>query len=90
MVETGSLQRGQGDVVTFSVTDTNVTIPVRFSGILPDLFSEGAGMVGLGQMEGDTFVATEILAKHDETYMPKEVIEALKAQGVYEEPKPGS
>ena len=90
LVEAGSLQRGQGDVVTFSVTDTNVTIPVRFTGILPDLFSEGAGMIGLGQMEGDTFVATEILAKHDETYMPKEVIEALKAQGVYQEAQPGS
>ena len=90
LVEAGTLQRGQGDVVSFSVTDTNVSIPVRFSGILPDLFAEGAGMVGLGQMEGDTFVATEILAKHDESYMPKEVIEALKAQGVYEEPKPGS
>ena len=90
LVETGSLQRGQGDTVTFSVTDTNKSVPVRYAGILPDLFAEGAGMVGLGQMQGDTFVATEILAKHDETYMPKEVIEALKAQGVYQEAKPGS
>ena len=90
LVEAGSLQRGQGDVVSFSVTDTNKSVPVRFTGILPDLFAEGSGMIGLGQMQGDSFVATEILAKHDETYMPKEVIEALKAQGVYQEAEPGS
>ncbi len=90
LVEVGSLLRGQGDVVSFSVTDTNASIPVRYAGILPDLFAEGAGMVGLGKMEGDTFVASEILAKHDESYMPKEVIDALKAQGVYKEAEPGS
>jgi cytochrome c-type biogenesis protein CcmE len=54
--------------------------------VLPDLFGEGQGMVGLGQMQDGTFVATEILAKHDETYMPREVIEALKEQGLYVEP----
>lgn len=86
LVETGSLMRGQGETVTFSVTDTNQTVPVRFTGLLPDLFAEGAGMVGTGSMAGDTFVATEILAKHDETYMPKEVVDALKEQGVYVEP----
>ena len=86
LVEAGSLVRGQSEVITFAVTDTNVTVPVRFAGVLPDLFAEGAGMVGTGSMEGDTFVATEILAKHDETYMPKEVMDALKAQGVYKEP----
>ena len=86
LVETGSLVRGQGETVTFAVTDTNQTVPVRFTGVLPDLFAEGAGMVGTGSMEGDTFVATEILAKHDETYMPKEVVDALKEQGVYVEP----
>lgn len=90
LVEVGSLQRGQGGTVSFSVTDTNTSVAVRFAGILPDLFAEGSGMIGLGQMQGDTFVATEILAKHDETYMPKEVIEALKAQGVYQDAKPGS
>ncbi|WP_371068225.1 cytochrome c maturation protein CcmE, partial [Salmonella enterica] len=63
LVEKGSLVRGQGETVSFSVTDTNKTIPVRFTGVLPDLFAEGAGMVGTGSMEGDTFVATEILAK---------------------------
>jgi cytochrome c-type biogenesis protein CcmE len=87
LVEKGSLVRGQGETVSFSVTDTNKTIPVRFTGVLPDLFAEGAGMVGTGSMEGGTFVATEILAKHDENYMPKEVVDALKEQGVYVEPK---
>lgn len=90
LVEAGSLQRGQGGTVSFSVTDTNTSVAVRFAGILPDLFAEGSGMIGLGQMQGDTFVATEILAKHDESYMPKEVIEALKAQGVYQDAKPGT
>jgi cytochrome c-type biogenesis protein CcmE len=61
-------------------------VPVRYTGILPDLFEEGQGMVGAWQMEGDTFVATEVLAKHDETYMPKEVVDALKEQGVYVDP----
>ena len=84
LVEAGSLVRGQGDTVSFAVTDTNVVVPVRYTGILPDLFAEGAGMVALGQMEGDTFIASEVLAKHDETYMPKEVIDALKEQGVYQ------
>ena len=90
LVEEGSIQRGQSETVQFRVTDTNVTVPVRFTGVLPDLFGEGQGMIGTGQMEGDTFVATEILAKHDETYMPREVVDALKAQGVYKEDKPGS
>ncbi len=91
LVEAGSLVRGQGATITFSVTDTKTTVPVRYTGVLPDLFAEGQGMVALGQMEGDTFVATEVLAKHDESYMPKEVVEALKEQGVYKDPKaPGS
>ncbi len=86
LVEKGTLVRGQGETISFSVTDTKITVPVRFTGVLPDLFEEGQGMVGTGAMEGDTFVATEILAKHDESYMPKEVIDSLKAQGVYVEP----
>lgn len=91
LVEEGSLVRGQSETVEFRVTDTNVTVPVRFKGVLPDLFGEGQGMIGMGQMEGDTFVASEILAKHDETYMPKEVVDALKEQGVYQESaKPGT
>ncbi len=92
LVVEGSIRRGQGTEVSFAVTDTNATVPVRYTGILPDLFGEGQGMVALGRMEGDTFVATEVLAKHDETYMPKEVVDALKEQGVYVDPKakPGS
>ena len=86
LVEVGSLVRGQGDVITFKITDIKDTIPVAFKGVLPDLFAEGAGVIAMGQMEGDTFVASEVLAKHDETYMPKEVIDALKTQGVYVAP----
>jgi cytochrome c-type biogenesis protein CcmE len=86
LVEVGSLVRGQGDVITFRITDTKETVPVSFKGVLPDLFAEGAGVIAMGHMEGGTFVANEILAKHDETYMPKEVIDALKAQGVYVAP----
>ena len=91
LVAEGSLIRGQGATIEFKVTDTKTTVPVRYTGVLPDLFAEGQGMVALGQMEGETFVASEVLAKHDETYMPKEVVEALKEQGVYKDPKaPGS
>ncbi|MES2967546.1 MAG: cytochrome c maturation protein CcmE [Pseudomonadota bacterium] len=86
LVEEGSIVRGQGETITFRVTDTNETIPVSYTGVLPDLFSEGQGMVGTGSMQGDTFQATEILAKHDETYMPAEVVDALKEQGVYQDP----
>ncbi|MDR0809112.1 MAG: cytochrome c maturation protein CcmE [Gemmobacter sp.] len=86
LVETGTLTRGQGETVTFRVTDGAESIPVAFTGVLPDLFAEGQGMIGTGQMVDGVFQATEILAKHDETYMPKEVIDALKEQGVYVEP----
>ncbi len=68
------------------MTDGAETVPVRFTGILPDLFAENQGMIGTGQMVDGVFVATEILAKHDETYMPKEVMDALKEQGVYQQP----
>jgi len=86
LVENGTLVRGQGETVSFSVTDGGATIPVAFTGVLPDLFDEGQGMVATGRYIDGVFQATEILAKHDETYMPKEVIDALKAQGVYQEP----
>jgi cytochrome c-type biogenesis protein CcmE len=86
LVETGSVKRGQGETVTFSVTDGGATVPVSYKGILPDLFGEGQGMVATGSLVTGTFQATEILAKHDESYMPKEVIDALKEQGVYKEP----
>lgn len=90
LVEEGSIQRGQGETISFRVTDTNQSVPVTYTGILPDLFSEGTGMVGTGSLQDGTFVATEILAKHDETYMPAEVIDALKEQGVYKDEKAGS
>lgn len=86
LVEEGSLVRGQGETVRFSVTDGGATIPVVFTGVLPDLFDENQGMVGTGRYVNGVFEATEILAKHDETYMPKEVVDALKEQGVYQEP----
>jgi cytochrome c-type biogenesis protein CcmE len=86
LVEEGSVQRGQGEQVSFRVTDTNGSVPVAYTGILPDLFAEGQGMVGTGRYIDGVFQATEILAKHDETYMPKEVVDALKAQGVYQDP----
>jgi cytochrome c-type biogenesis protein CcmE len=89
LVETGSLLRGQGETVSFRVTDTNASVPVAYTGVLPDLFAEGQGMVGTGSMQGGVFVATEILARHDETYMPAEVIDALKDQGVYQDPAAG-
>ncbi|OSP55534.1 cytochrome c maturation protein CcmE [Pseudoruegeria sp. SK021] len=85
LVETGTLVRGQGKTVTFEVTDGGANIPVSYTGVLPDLFEEGQGMVGTGYYVDGVFAATEILAKHDETYMPKEVIDALKAQGTYKE-----
>lgn len=86
LVQDGSLIRGASETVSFRVTDGGTSVPVRFTGVLPDLFAEGQGMIGTGQMQGDTFVASEILAKHDENYMPREVIDSLKAQGVYEDP----
>jgi cytochrome c-type biogenesis protein CcmE len=91
LVEVGTLVRGQGEVIRFNVTDGGASIPVTYSGILPDLFGENQGMVGTGSYINGIFEATEILAKHDETYMPKEVIDALKEQGVYKEgTTPGS
>lgn len=87
LVEEGSLVRGQGAEIAFRVTDTNAAIPVKYTGVLPDLFGENEGVVATGKYVDGTFMATEILAKHDETYMPKEVIDALKDQGVYVEPE---
>lgn len=88
LVEAGTLVRGQGETITFSVTDLGQSVPVSYTGILPDLFAEGQGMVGQGRYINGTFEAIEILAKHDESYMPAEVIDALKAQGVYVPPEP--
>lgn len=86
LVEEGSLKAFGDDAITFNVTDGNAVVAVAYKGILPDLFTEGEGMVGTGKYIDGVFQATEILAKHDETYMPVEVIDALKEQGVYQEP----
>ena len=80
MVEKGSLKR-EGTKASFVVTDTARSILVRYEGILPDLFKEGKGVVAQGRLEGDVFVAREVLAKHDENYMPPEATEALKRAG---------
>jgi cytochrome c-type biogenesis protein CcmE len=86
LVEEGSIVRGEGETIRFSVTDGGASVPVTYAGVLPDLFSENEGMVGTGSYVNGVFEATEILAKHDETYMPAEVIDALKEQGVYQDP----
>ncbi len=80
LVQNGSVKR-DGVSVDFSVTDTAQTVPVRYQGILPDLFKEGKGVVAQGQLQGGVFVAREVLAKHDENYMPPEAAEALKRAG---------
>lgn len=83
LVEDGTVKRGEGSTVTFTVTDTLATVPVTYTGILPDLFREGQGVVAEGAFGLDgQFVADTVLAKHDETYMPKDVADRLKAQGV--------
>ena len=80
MVEAGSLKRqADGMTVRFSVTDTARTVPVEFTGILPDLFKEGKGVVAQGTLGSDgVFHATQVLAKHDENYMPPEAAHALE------------
>jgi cytochrome c-type biogenesis protein CcmE len=86
LVEAGSLKRGSAQRVSFAVTDTAAAVPVRYQGLLPDLFREGQGVVAEGVLEPDgTFRADTVLAKHDETYMPREVADALKAQGRWQE-----
>ncbi|MBL3704541.1 cytochrome c maturation protein CcmE [Sulfitobacter sp. BDSS02] len=89
LVEEGSIQRGQGEEIRFVVTDGGASVPVVFAGVLPDLFAENQGMVGTGRYVNGIFEASEILAKHDETYMPKEVVDALKEQGIYKAPTDG-
>jgi cytochrome c-type biogenesis protein CcmE len=84
LVEEGSVKR-DGVQVNFVITDTAKAVPVRYQGILPDLFKEGKGVVAQGQLQGGVFVAREVLAKHDENYMPPEAEEAVKkAQGGYQ------
>ena len=82
LVKTGSVERGDGLKIRFEVTDGSHAITVAYRGMLPDLFREGQGVVAEGVLDGSgVFDADTILAKHDETYMPKEVAEALKKSG---------
>ena len=81
LVEAGSVVRGEGGTVAFRVTDQVNTVPVTYVGLLPDLFREGQGVVAEGRLAGGVFEADAVLARHDETYMPKEVADALKASG---------
>jgi len=85
LVVKGSVKRGDGVKVTFDLTDGPATVGVSYEGILPDLFREGQGIIAIGQLDNNgVFVASEVLAKHDENYMPPEVGEALKKNGQIE------
>ena len=89
LVEKGSV-RSKGKTTFFNVTDMNRTISVIYTGVLPDLFREGQGVVAEGTLDPDgRFTASQILAKHDETYMPKEVADALSKKGRWREGKSG-
>ncbi|HSB59938.1 MAG TPA: cytochrome c maturation protein CcmE [Methyloceanibacter sp.] len=84
LVEDGSLKRGEGTTVSFIITDKRATLPVTYTGVLPDLFREGQGVVAEGALtSGGVFHADSVLAKHDEKYMPPEVAKKLKEQGVW-------
>lgn len=86
LVEGGSIKMKADGEISFLVTDQNKSIEVRYRGILPDLFSENQGVIGSGYFVEGIFEANEILAKHDEKYMPIEVIDTLKKQGLYKVP----
>ena len=85
LVQEGSLRRKSDGEIIFRVTDGGATTEVTFNGVLPDLFAENQGMIAMGSFIGEVFVASEILAKHDETYMPKEVMDALTEQGIFQD-----
>jgi cytochrome c-type biogenesis protein CcmE len=85
LVEDGSVKKGADGSVRFRITDTEASLPVTYTGILPDLFREGQGVVAEGHLDGSgTFVADSVLAKHDEKYMPPEAAEALKRAGKWQ------
>jgi cytochrome c-type biogenesis protein CcmE len=86
LVQKGSVAHGKGAEVRFTVTDGKDTVPVDYDGVLPDLFREGQGIVAVGKLDpAGTFEASEVLAKHDEKYMPPEVVQALKKSGRWKE-----
>ena len=89
LVGEGSIVRGEGSTVRFDVTDGEGTVKVTYTGLLPDLFREGQGVVTEGKFEAgsDVFHADSVLAKHDENYMPKEVADRLKDQGLWQQEK---
>ena len=89
LVEEGSVERPGGAQVTFRVTDLANTVPVVYVGLLPDLFRQGQGVVVEGYVENGVLLAQEVLAKHDENYMPPEVAEALKKSGQWRDPRQG-
>jgi cytochrome c-type biogenesis protein CcmE len=92
LVESGSVKReADGTTLDFRVTDGNKAVPVIYKGDVPDLFREGQGVVAEGKLDHGTFRAASVLAKHDENYMPREVVDALKRSGHWQEttaPKP--
>ncbi|TDU31990.1 cytochrome c-type biogenesis protein CcmE [Panacagrimonas perspica] len=81
LVERGSVSRGEGLLVSFTLADCAQKVGVKYEGILPDLFREGQGIVATGHVEDGKFVASEVLAKHDENYMPPELADSLKTEG---------
>tara|TARA_B100000029_G_scaffold505945_1_gene587747 strand:- start:946 stop:1386 length:441 start_codon:yes stop_codon:yes gene_type:complete len=87
LVEAGSIDGSHGKDISFVITDNVNSIEVKFSGILPDLFAEKQGIIALGFYHEGLFIAEELLAKHDESYMPKEVMDMLKAEDVYVDPE---
>jgi cytochrome c-type biogenesis protein CcmE len=85
LVDAGSISRGTDQVIEFKVGDGAASVPVRYKGLLPDLFREGQGVVTEGVLTpAGLFMADTVLARHDETYMPREVADALKAKGVWQ------
>jgi cytochrome c-type biogenesis protein CcmE len=89
LVKEGSIRRGENQQIVFEVADGSATLPVRYQGILPDLFREGQGVVAEGVLEpSGAFRADTVLARHDESYMPREVADALKKQGVWQGDQP--
>jgi cytochrome c-type biogenesis protein CcmE len=91
LVKTGTVEKGSDRFVSFVVTDGTGDVRVRYTGLLPDLFREGQGVVAEGVLEdAKTFRADSVLAKHDETYMPREVADALKKQGHWQNEKQGA
>ncbi len=85
LVEEGSVVKGEGGTVSFRITDLDHAVPVTYHGILPDLFREGQGVVAEGRLEGGVFAADQVLAKHDEKYMPPEAADALKRSGHWQD-----